>query len=183
MRGGVDRRAIRAQSEAATAIQASVRSNLAKKRALAASPSSPALLDRTTVRGGLHTLGRDPHTLRPCYIACSVADKGLLGVAALKDFPLLQTLDISGNQIEDLQPLAALPFLQVKVSLAFPVLSAYCNYLTNLGVWPFIYLFVRVGIRCITQQPQSVSRVERPRGKLSQLEVYLGRAGGLEVRC
>ncbi|KAG5175986.1 hypothetical protein JKP88DRAFT_265582 [Tribonema minus] len=98
------------QGGAATLIQSRVRTRLAQKR-VAALADGGTTLDRAAVKRGLHTLGRAPHSLRHCLTGCDLRGLGLRDVAALSDWPLLQTLDVSDNALTELAPLCALPFL------------------------------------------------------------------------
>eukprot|EP00953_Heterococcus_sp_UTEX-ZZ885_P018501 10328-Heterococcus_DN1.PRE.1 len=102
---------VQSHSAAATKIQARIRGHQVKQHiSQIADRFSP--LDFAGIKKGLHTLGRNPHTLRHCMIGCSLQALELSDLAAIAEFPLLQTVDVSYNAIADLTPLAALPFLQ-----------------------------------------------------------------------
>lgn len=68
-------------------------------------------LDRGDIKKGLHTLGRNPHDMRQCYVGLMAANAGVSKIDAIADFPLLQTVNLSGNRITSTKPLSRLPFL------------------------------------------------------------------------
>lgn len=100
----------REQQAAASKIQARIRGDRARKDFSRAAPGGVPL-DRADIKKGLHTLGRNPQDLRLCYVGLMAANAGVSNINAIVDFPLLQTVDISGNCISSAKPLSRLPFL------------------------------------------------------------------------
>lgn len=98
------------QNAAAAKIQARIRKDKVRKEARRAAPGG-APLDRADIKKGLHTLGRNPHDMRQCYIGLKAANAGVSDITAIASFPLLQTVDLSGNFISNVKPLSRLPFL------------------------------------------------------------------------
>jgi IQ calmodulin-binding motif len=80
-----------AHSAAATKIQARIRGHQAKQH-VSQIADRGAPLDCAGVKKGLHTLGRNPHTLRHCMIGCSLQALELSDIAAIAEFPLLQVI-------------------------------------------------------------------------------------------
>lgn len=109
-RGRAETTLYREQQAAASKIQARIRGDKARKDAnRVATGGLP--LDRADIKKGLHTLGRNPHDMRQCYIGLMAANAGVSNIAAIADFPLLQIVDLSGNCISSTKPLSRLPFL------------------------------------------------------------------------
>lgn len=109
-RGRAETALYREQQAAALKIQARMRGGKARKEA-----SRTALggipLDRGDIKKGLHTLGRNPHNMRQCYVGLMASNAGVSRIDAIEGFPLLQTVDLSGNCISSTKPLSRLPFL------------------------------------------------------------------------
>ena len=85
-----------AHSAAATKIQARIRGHQAKQR-IAHVADGGAPLSCASITKGLHTLGRNPHTLRHCMIGCSLPALELSDIAAIAEYPLLQVIQLSNN--------------------------------------------------------------------------------------
>eukprot|EP00903_Cladosiphon_okamuranus_P021671 g19924.t1 len=100
----------REQQAAASKIQARIRGDKARKDFSRTAPGGVPL-GRADIKKGLHTLGRNPHDLRLCYVGLMAANAGVSNINAIVDFPLLQTVDLSGNCISSTKPLSRLPFL------------------------------------------------------------------------
>ena len=60
---------------------------------------------------GLSCLGRNPFTLRHTYLALSCKGGYVKGLAELRKFPQLQTLDLHDNFVESLKELEKLPYM------------------------------------------------------------------------
>ncbi|CAM9441838.1 unnamed protein product [Chrysoparadoxa australica] len=99
----------KAEKAASIKIQSIQRGKLARKKRL----QEGGCLELTVadIKRGLHTLGRNPHDLRYCFVACNLHDQGLCKIDAIRGYPLLQSLDISQNHVSNLSVLGALPFL------------------------------------------------------------------------
>lgn len=109
-RGRAETALYREQQAAASKIQARIRGEKARKDFnRAAAGDFP--LDRADIKKGLHTLGRNPHDMRQCYVGLMAANAGVSDIKAITGFPLLQTVDLSGNRISSAKPLSRLPFL------------------------------------------------------------------------
>lgn len=109
-RGREETALYREQQAAASKIQARIRGDKARKDFNRKSPGGLPL-DRADIKKGLHTLGRNPHDLRLCYIGLMAANAGVSNINSIVEFPLLQTVDLSGNCISCTKPLSRLPFL------------------------------------------------------------------------
>ncbi|CAN0155252.1 unnamed protein product, partial [Laminaria digitata] len=109
-RGRAETAHYREQQVAASKIQARIRGDKARKDASRTAPRGLPL-DRADIKKGLHTLGRNPHDMRQCYVGLMVANAGVSNIEAIAGFPLLQTADLSGNCISSARPLSRLPFL------------------------------------------------------------------------
>ncbi|CAN0282992.1 unnamed protein product [Ectocarpus sp. 8 AP-2014] len=109
-RGREETALYREQQAAASKIQARIRGDKARKDFNRKSPGGLPL-DRADIKKGLHTLGRNPHDLRLCYIGLMAANAGVSNINSIVEFPLLQTVDLSGNCISSTKPLSRLPFL------------------------------------------------------------------------
>lgn len=109
-RGREEMALYREQQAVASKIQARIRGDRARKDFSRAAPGGVPL-DRADIKKGLHTLGRNPQDLRLCYVGLMAANAGVSNINAIVDFPLLQTVDLSGNCISSTKPLSRLPFL------------------------------------------------------------------------
>lgn len=109
-RGRAETAHYREQQVAASKIQARIRGDQARKDANRALTGGLPL-DRADIKKGLHTLGRNPHDMRQCYVGLMAANAGVSKIDAITGFPLLQTVDLSGNSISSTKPLSRLPFL------------------------------------------------------------------------
>ncbi|OQS06661.1 hypothetical protein THRCLA_01311 [Thraustotheca clavata] len=68
-------------------------------------------LERELVESSLSTLGKHPITNKHIYTMLTVQNQDIDNIDILREFPNLQTVNISDNQIESLASLAHLPFL------------------------------------------------------------------------
>ena len=99
------------QIAGAPRMQAANREDKAREEASRAFPGGGSL-SLTEIKKGLHTLGRNPHDMRHCYVGLMAANAGVFDINAIANFPLLQNVDLSENHISSVKPLSRLPFLQ-----------------------------------------------------------------------
>ncbi|CAN0191772.1 unnamed protein product [Ascophyllum nodosum] len=99
------------QIAGAPRMQAANKEDKAREEASRAFPGGGSL-SLTEIKKGLHTLGRNPHDMRHCYVGLMAANAGVFDINAIANFPLLQNVDLSENHISSVKPLSRLPFLQ-----------------------------------------------------------------------
>ena len=68
-------------------------------------------LTKEIINNNFHSLGRHPICYSHTYLGVNINNKQLLNITAIKNFPKLMYVDISGNSISSLEPLSNLPML------------------------------------------------------------------------
>ncbi|CAM9150868.1 unnamed protein product, partial [Choristocarpus tenellus] len=117
---------LREQQFAAARIQAQVRGKKSRKE-VGKCTAGGVPLDRADIKKGLHTLGRNPQNMQQCYVGLYVAGARLSSIDTIESFPLLQSVDLSGNHISCVKSLSRLPFLH-NINVSHNCLSSVLDY-------------------------------------------------------
>lgn len=112
-RKGREKAALKKEQEKATAKLQSIQRGRKQRKKDKIRREGGQDLDVSIIKKGLSNLGRNPFSLNHCFLNADCSGSSIKGIAAIRQYIYLQTLDLHDNVIEDLSPLEALPFLTI----------------------------------------------------------------------